>query len=465
MSSGKKIIFLLVVLGVLYVVLYKGLWQFGVERTWVPAHESLQLTRLTGGAASDGYAGTNQQGVVEQMLGPGRHFLAPWTYNTKTVADFEVPPGHIAVLRNNIGKDLPPGRVLAAKVEKGTQLDVLTPGVWRINEFGQTHYVQPEYTAKGFKETQPMVYVPPGYVGVQTLTEGPDKGILPTVLQAGYYTINPERIKVTIIAVGYDVFDMHVQYEDAQMTRKDGTVRQFQKPKEGTGISFPLADGKQMYLDITVVWGINPEDAPRIVGEYGTLDMLEEKIINPQVLSICKNAGSDLTTQNFIAGASREKFQQKFTQDLQKIGKEKGIHFLIALVRGFHPDAEIAETIQAKMLAEEEMITLGFEKDRDAVGGDLEAASRKVQTALKDFDAETAALVAGEREEGNKRAATAKAEADRKVAALDRQVAELAAKATTIDGKAEADVIEMINRAPGRFDEIDDQRVRRCGEF
>ena len=66
---------------------------------------------------------------------------------------------------------------------------------------------------------------------------------------------------------------------------------------------------------------------------------------------------------------------------------------------------------------------------------------------MKDFDAETTALVAGQKEEGLKQAATAKAEADRKVAALDRQVAELDAQGVKINGKAEADVLANISGA------------------
>lgn len=432
-----------------FVVLYLGIWKWGFERRWVPENTSLQLTRLTGDPGpKDSYAGPGQQGVIEKMLGPGRHFLFPWTYSTRAIPDFEVPPGHIALLRNNVGKDLPEGRFLAGPDEKGSQEMVLTPGVWRLNEFGQSHYVQPEYAAQGFQRTQPMVYVPPGYVGVQTLTEGPTKGIQSTVLQSGYYALNPEKVKVTLIGIGYDVLDMHVDYTIvSERDAATGRTVQLEKPKDGTGISFPLADGKQMYLDMTVVWGVWPQDAPRIVADYGTLDMLEEKIIVPQVISICKNAGSNLTTADFIAGSTRDKFQEKVTSDLQKIGREKGIHFLIALVRGFHPDPQIVQTIQARMLAQEEIITLSIEQGRDTIAARLEEAKRKVATALQDFDAETASLVAGSKEEGLKASALAKAEADRKVASLDRQVAELAAQGVKIHGKAEADVLELTARA------------------
>jgi regulator of protease activity HflC (stomatin/prohibitin superfamily) len=448
MALKKSAVFTAAALLVAAGLAYEVVWRWGIERVWVPPGYSLQLTSMTGNsAAKEGYAQPGQQGVLQQMLGPGRHFLTPWSYSRKLVKDFEVPPGHIALVRNNIGKDLPEGRFLAGPDEKGTQLSVLTPGVWRINDFGQTPYIQPDYAKAGHADSQPMTYIPPGYVGVQTFAEGANKGISPRVLQAGYYALNPEQVKVTIVGIGYDVQEMAVEYEERQVRDASGRTTRLKVPKEGTGVNFPLADGKQMYLDMTVVWGIYPADAPRIVSDYGTEEDLERKIIVPQILSICKNAGSDLTTKDFIAGNTRDQFQERVTQELQAIGKEKGIHFLIALVKGFHPDPEITATIQARMLAEEEIITLGIEQSRDTVAGELEGAKRKVATALKDFDSETTALVAKQKEEGLKQAAMVKATADRQVAAINRQVAEIDAKAIQIDGKAEADVLEHTGRA------------------
>ncbi len=141
---------------------------------WCPYGSSLQLTRKTGTPAKGRYAAEGQKGVIEQMRGPGRHFLNPWTYSVKRVRDVVIPAGQIAVVKNNIGADLPTDRFIADPNEKGTQKQVLTPGVWRINEFGQQVTVVPATIIK------------PGYVGVQTLREGKNKGILPRVLQAGY---------------------------------------------------------------------------------------------------------------------------------------------------------------------------------------------------------------------------------------------------------------------------------------
>jgi len=405
---------------------------------WCPYGSSLQLTRKTGAAAVGRYANRGQQGVIEQMRGPGRHFLNPWTYTVKKVRDVVVPPQHIAMVKNNIGKPLPPDRFIAGPDEKGTQKRVLTPGVWRINEFGQK------------VSLVPATIIEPGYVGVQTLREGENKGILPTVLQAGYYNINPAEIRVDSVEIGYRVWDVRTESTTATVKDKDGRTQKVKQIKPGSGVAFPLADGKQMYLDFTVVWGIFPEDAPRILREYGTVAMVEQKIIEPQVLSICKNAGSNLTTQEFIEGKTREQFQQKVTEALQAIGEQKGIHFLIALVRGFHPAEDIKATIQARMLAEEEKITLKIEQQRDTIAAALEQAERMVDVAVKDFDAETEAFVREEEERGRKRAAQIKAEADRTVAALLRTAEETKAQSVKIIGQADADVIEANKKAEAK---------------
>ena len=418
-----------VVLALVFLVGYVLIWKWMICRVYVPYGHSLVITRKTGAsAAEDRYAKAEQKGVQRQMVGPGRHFFNPWTYDVKKTEDVVIEPRHIGVVKNNLGEDLPKGAFLAGPDQKGTQRRVLTPGRWRLNRHGQ---------AVEIKDISQTSCIKPGYVGMQTLQEREDeqrKGIMRDVLQPGYYNINPRRIKIDIVEIGYHV--MSIQTEFVQ-----------DRPKPNTGVFFPLADGKEMYLDFTVVWGVFPEEAPRIIGEYGTIDMVESKIIHPQVLSICKNRGSNLTTKQFIEGDTRETFQKGVTEKLQEMGKVKGIHILIALVRGFHPARDIKETIQARMIAEEEKKTLIVEERTDHIAAQLEQAEKIVDIALKDFDAETVALTAGERENCLKRSAQIKAEADRQVAALQKEGAKIDAEILRISGQAEARVTEAKKRA------------------
>ncbi len=425
-----------------------GFWHWGVCHQGVRVGESLVVYRKTGRvSAKDSYAEGRQKGVQRAMLGPGRHFRNPWDYNLQRVEDVIVKPGEIRLVNNNIGDDLPPGQFIADEHQKGTLRRVLTPGCWRINTFGQE-----------VSDPESATIIEPGYAGVVTLREGPGKGVLDTVLTPGYYNINLKLYRVDVVEIGYRDYSINVE-----LTR-DGTVA------PNTGVSFPLADGKQMQLDFTVVWGVWPENAPRIIRDYGSIEMVEEKIIEPQVLSLCKNYGSNLTTQMFIEGESREEFQTDVTTALEAIGKQKGIDFLIALVRGFHPDPEIRGAIQAKNLAEEEKKTLAIEEQRDRVAAARQAAEKVVEIAIRDFDGETRALVEAERELGLKEAAEVEAEADRQAATLRKEAAQFDAEAERISGDADAEVTEAMKKAEAtkykyEIEAYGDPRVYNLAQF
>jgi regulator of protease activity HflC (stomatin/prohibitin superfamily) len=435
-ATAGRIGIILVCGAVIYGMVYQGIWKWMICRQYCQPGQSLQVTSVLGEPASkDSFAEENQKGVREQMKGPGRHFLSPLQYSNKKVQDVVVEPGEIGLVVNRLGKNLPLGRFIAGPDEKGTQKHVLTPGVWRINDHGQK------------VEIKPATIIPPGYVGVKTLREGANKGILKETLQPGYYNNNEREILIKMVEIGYQVWQVSTEYEWTQIRDKAGNMLRVKEFKDNTGVSFPLADGKEMHLDFTVVWGIFPENAARITKEYGTVEMVESKVIEPQVLSICKNLGSNLTTKEFIEGATREEFQERVTTALKEMGTKKGLHILIALVRGFHPAEDIKATIQARMLAEEEKETLRIEQQTDTVAAKLRHAEKMVDVAIKDFDGETQALIAREREEGEKKAAETRARADRTVAGLVKLEKELQAEAKKIAGRADADVTEAKKNA------------------
>ena len=89
---------LLPALVVLVVAAVGAVIWLGACYNWCPYGSSLQLTRKTGTAAEGRYATEGQQGVIEQMHGPGRHFLNPWTYTVKEVRDVVIPAGQIATV-------------------------------------------------------------------------------------------------------------------------------------------------------------------------------------------------------------------------------------------------------------------------------------------------------------------------------------------------------------------------------
>ena len=120
----KTLLGILIALGCIffvYGIIYQGIWRWGICRKYCPYGQSLLVSRKKGTpAGKDAYATESQMGVQKQMAGPGRHFLNPWVYATRTVQDVVVLAGKIAVVKSNIGKDLPESRFLAEPGEKGT---------------------------------------------------------------------------------------------------------------------------------------------------------------------------------------------------------------------------------------------------------------------------------------------------------------------------------------------------------
>lgn len=449
----KRAIKVAIALGIVFAVVYvlrQSIWKWGICRVWCPPGKSLVVTRKTGKpAAKDHYADENKDeaGVIERMRGPGRSFLNPWTYDARVVDDAVIPAGQMLQVSNRFGEDLPEGQRLAEPHQKGIRRQMLTPGRWRLN---------PDGVEWKKEDIVPATRVEPGYVGVQTINIGPQKQVLKTVLPAGIYYNNPIELTITPIEVGYRVWESHTETETA-MVDEGGVRKQVQRVKPGTGVSFSLADGKQMQIDIAVVWGIWPEQAPRVVADYGSENDAEQKVIIPQLRSKCEQLGSNLTTQQFIEGETREQFQADLTKSLQEIGKQKGLEVLIALVRGFHPDEQIKTTIQNARLAQEEKITLAGEQKRDTVSASLEEAKKMVDVAVRDFNAETEALVKGEMENGLKKAAETKADTDMQVAQIKRQIAEIQAEITKTVGEAEAAVIRAEKEAEAKGFELEVQ--------
>jgi regulator of protease activity HflC (stomatin/prohibitin superfamily) len=430
----KRIIVMVVVSAIAFFLAREAIWEWGICRENCDPGESLQITKVLGGKSSEKgtYAEEGQMGVYEALKGPGRHMdINPFVFKVEHVPDITLKPHQFAVLKNNVGTDVDDGRILVGPTEKGTQIDLLTPGNWRINPYGQVLVANEQG-----QKIMNMTVIDPGYVGVLTRRYGKDKGvILDRILQSGHYFIHPVAYGCDPFEIGYTKLDIKVEKD------KNGNVI------EGSGVSFPLSDGTQMHLELTVVWGIFPENAPYIFKTYGTLKEVEENIIIPQVVSICKNAGSDLTTEQFIKGESREAYQKIVTDLLKAMGKSKKIHIRVALIRGFHPDEQIKETIQAKMIAKEEKETIRIEQQRDTFAALLEEAEKMVITAQADFNEETAAIVEGELQNGLKQAAELEAEVDRKVAAIAKEEGDVLAQITIIEGEAQAKVTEAQKKA------------------
>ncbi len=476
-------------------------------RIYVPENRCAVLIRKTGRALPAGQliaTEPGQKGIQAEVLGPGRHFRNPYTWNHKLTPLTVVPAGdpstwewfssldkrqrnalragtfrfqgefpQIGVVTRKVGTKPEPGQVIVTRESgmKGILEEVLTPGTYRIN---------PEIFEVNL---HPAVVIPAGFVGVvtnlfgkqpdvaaaQTLPQSIDeeaeakgadvdrssharplanpgeRGTLRNVLQPGVYFINPKLQKITLLEIGYN------EYSQVKISET-----------ENYRISFPSDTGYLIRVGVTVIWGIEPRHAAEIINEFGNTDRVLDKVIGPQLRSICRNVGSNFSARDFIQGEKRELFQRALTAELQRICRAKNVQVLLALVREIEVHAptagvegaevtdDLKRTIQESHVANEKQITKGKQRDAAAVRAKLEEEQKKVDIARETVKADSRVMVANILAEGEKRAAEIDARAQLEIAIIGQEVAALTAKRTEILGQANADVEKMKNEAEAK---------------
>ncbi len=416
----------IVVAGVLAVVIAIISWQWVVCRVYVQPGHMLIVTSSFGTTnpdpdnsrvVDDGF-----QGVWKDVRGEGRHFFNPIGYQVDTRPMVVViGPDKVGVVESMSGKPLPEGTFLASEPGyKGVIRAPLTPGVWRLNP-------------SAYKVTvADATRIKPGYVGCVTalagaepkgaLADDGERGIRKNVLQPGLYYLNPREYKVVEIEVGY-----------SQITFKD--------------VTFPSKDGFTIKIDVSVVYGFLPKDVPMILNRFGSVEAVVDKIIRPQVESICRIEGSKYGAKDFIEGESRELFQTTFTQSIVKEAKLRDIDVLIGLVRDINVPIEVREPIQKAKIANEEQITKEEQRKTQVVQNEFEELKGDVLKGVREVAAETTKMIAEVRANGERAVAKIRGEKEVAIAMINKEMSLIEADRQRILGKAEADVIEMLQKA------------------
>ena len=488
MNTSMKRMISTAVFGLLAAVfVYVGVWQWMFCRVEVPPGQSL-LIRYKGpwplGSSSKAPDGTlvkldskgnpTQVGILESMPGPGRHFYSPLEYETELVPDLIIPPGKLGVVTSKMGKSLPAGTYLTDQDGfRGIRRKVLTPGIYRLNKYAYDirqvdvdSCVEPR-TKLARHETDPTL-IPPGYVGVVTnKTDNPVtkevQGIQKEVLQPGIYFLNPEEKRIDLISVGFNETTMTVEVDKtATQAAQQAAEAENRDPRgdrlgkfsvaepvyvKDKGIEFPSNDGFLIHLDFTAIWGIIPEQAPDVVQAFGTLEDVEQKVILPQIGSICRMHGSKRGAVEMLVGEKREQFQTETSAELEQVLAAKQLTLLFGLTRHIYVPRQVREPIQKANIADELTKTREQEQLTAKAQAMLTEAKAKVTLEERRTLAETQKLVAEVEAEGEKTAKEVDAETEKIKAEVDAKTAKIEAETTKVLGEAGAMKTELSREA------------------
>jgi len=439
-------------------VRYKGPLIFG-SRARAPAG---QLARV------DEDGDPLEIGVLAEMRGPGRHFYCPIWWECEIIDDYEVPPGKVGIVTSKLGEQLPDGQYLVegdlgATKHRGILRKAFAPGRYRVNPHAyQFTIIDVERIKRGTQEKQAgWVRIAEGHVGVVTnLTDNPltkaTAGVQDEVLPPGIYPVNPNEQHIDVVEIGYLEKTIAVTEKKDRRTG-ESVLDESGEPilDESTpGISFTSSDGRPIHIDFTAIWGIMPDQAPNAIRKYGNVDAVVEKVILPQIESICRNEGSELKSVDLLEGESRRKFQEDVAIAFDKALQGKDITLLYGLVRYIGIPQDVRLTIQKKHLADELKLTAEEVARTTRTEGLLREAEEKVKLEGEKVRTDTEKVVAKIKAEGDKEAEEIKAQTAKLVAAIEKETAELESQATVLLGQAKSQADQLLQEAKAQRFEL-----------
>ena len=373
------------------------------------------------------------KGIQLEVLGEGRYFRNPYTWDWKILSVTDIPAGKFGVLVRKFGKNLPEGEIIAPGPDyKGIVREVLGTGKHRINPYA--------YDVQVYDDIRIM----PGNIGVVVNLAGRDlfagsandlsnakgflvdstrKGVLTDVLKEGTHRINPFIRSVSVV---------NIQSQRYEFSGKDA-------------IGFISLDGFPISLEGTVEFNISADSAPRLTHEVGDMDDILKKLILPSVSGFARIEGSKKSATEFIVGESRQVFQNRLEEFLRKTCKVWGISINSVLIRDILPPQEIAEIIRNRELAEQEAKKFKQQIEQARSASALEQQRMLAQQRKSKVQAETQRITAdiAAKQDQMQRIIAAKTELE--AASIQYQSAQAAAQSKLVLAEAERKVIAARN--------------------
>jgi len=181
--------------------------------------------------------------------------------------------------------------------------------------------------------------IEPGQVGVKSLFGKVDN----TVLYSGLNFVNP-LVKVT-------GFDVRTQTYTMSGDREEGTT------KGDDAIRILTADGLEVVIDLSVLFNVKSNEAPKILQEIGT-DYLD-KIVRPVARTAIRDNAVSYDAVSLYS-TKRDEFQNKIFKTIETSFAKRGLQLQQLLIRNVTLPASVKTTIESKINAEQDAQKMTF---------------------------------------------------------------------------------------------------------
>jgi len=178
-----------------------------------------------------------------------------------------------------------------------------------------------------------------GEVGVKALYGR----VQPDILESGLHVVNP-LLKIT-------PFDIQTQNYTMSAIHDEGA-------QEGDDAIRVLSnDGLEVVIDLTVLYRISPEDAPKIFKQIGV--NYADKIVRPVTRTRIRD---NAVYYDAVAlySTKRNEFQQRIYKSIEDDFKKRGLILEQLLIRNINLPTSVKKTIESKINAEQEAQKMQF---------------------------------------------------------------------------------------------------------
>lgn len=178
-----------------------------------------------------------------------------------------------------------------------------------------------------------------GKVGVKSLYGN----VQPDILESGLHLINP-LLEVT---------DYDIQTQNYTMSAIHGEGSQ-----EGDDAIRVLSnDGLEVVIDLTVLYRVSPQDAPKIFKQIGV--DYSDKIVRPVTRTRIRD---NAVYYDAVAlySTKRNEFQQRIFKSIETDFKNRGLILEQLLIRNINLPTSVKKTIESKINAEQEAQKMTF---------------------------------------------------------------------------------------------------------
>lgn len=168
----------------------------------------------------------------------------------------------------------------------------------------------------------------------------------------------------------------------------------FMNAQPGTGdrpvpddITFKTRDGNNVYIDVNVMWRIDPRKAGYLVSNAGqSIDEIKERLVRPISRSVIRDTFNEITSEEYYQISEKNRMAEKAKNELAKVLAPYGILIDMLQVQQHRFDSDYQAAINAQKQAEADVQTLIEQQKNVAVQkkSELEAKRSDWNKRLED---------------------------------------------------------------------------------